>query len=53
MKTWSRSVKAHPAHPGTSELVAGVIQSAVARLGFPEARFRSSLEREMHWALHS
>jgi 2,5-dioxopentanoate dehydrogenase len=32
-------VKAHPAHPGTSELVAAVIQKAVANAGFPEGIF--------------
>jgi NADP-dependent aldehyde dehydrogenase len=32
-------VKGHPAHPGTSELVAGVIAEAVKRLGLPEGTF--------------
>lgn len=32
-------VKAHPAHPGTSELVARAIQSAVASSGFHEGTF--------------
>jgi alpha-ketoglutaric semialdehyde dehydrogenase len=31
--------KAHPAHPGTSELVARVIQQAVLELGLPEGVF--------------
>jgi 2,5-dioxopentanoate dehydrogenase len=32
-------VKAHPAHPGTSELVAGAIVRAVQKSGFPEGTF--------------
>ncbi len=32
-------VKAHPAHPGTSELVARVICASVAELGFPDGSF--------------
>ncbi len=32
-------VKAHPAHPGTSELVAGAIAEAVRRSGLPEGTF--------------
>ncbi len=32
-------VKGHPAHPGTSELVAGAIARAVARTGLPEGTF--------------
>jgi len=32
-------VKAHPSHLGTSELVAGVIQQAVAKAGLPEGVF--------------
>lgn len=32
-------VKAHPAHPGTSELVAHAIRSAVESLGFPDGVF--------------
>ncbi len=32
-------VKAHPAHPGTSEIVAGVITEAVARAGLPAGVF--------------
>ena len=32
-------VKAHAAHPGTSELVAGAIQRAVKRTAFPEGTF--------------
>src|SRR5208337_3963914 len=32
-------VKAHSAHPGTSELVATVIQEAVAEAGLPEGVF--------------
>lgn len=32
-------VKGHPAHPGTSELVAGAIQRAVAVAGMPEGTF--------------
>ncbi|AQV99321.1 aldehyde dehydrogenase (NADP(+)) [Cupriavidus necator] len=32
-------VKAHPAHPGTSELVGRVIQAAVAEYGLPEGTF--------------
>lgn len=32
-------VKAHPAHPGTSELVGEVITMAVARLGLPPGTF--------------
>jgi len=32
-------VKGHSAHPGTSELVAGAIQRAVARTGMPEGVF--------------
>jgi len=32
-------VKAHSAHPGTSELVAGVIQEAVAKANLPEGVF--------------
>jgi NADP-dependent aldehyde dehydrogenase len=32
-------VKAHPAHPGTSELVGQAIRSAVARCGLPEGVF--------------
>ncbi len=32
-------VKGHPAHPGTSELVAGAIVRAVKDLGFPEGTF--------------
>jgi len=32
-------VKAHPAHPGTSELVANVIMSAVRDIGLPEGTF--------------
>jgi len=32
-------VKAHPAHPGTSELVAGAIRRAVRAKGFPEGTF--------------
>ena len=32
-------VKAHPAHPGTSELVGGVIAAAVAKLGLPAGTF--------------
>jgi 2,5-dioxopentanoate dehydrogenase len=32
-------VKAHPSHPGTSELIAAVIQTAVKECGFPEGVF--------------
>ncbi|MGH3443914.1 MAG: aldehyde dehydrogenase (NADP(+)) [Nocardioidaceae bacterium] len=32
-------VKAHPAHPGTSELVGRAIQASVRRLGLPEGTF--------------
>ena len=32
-------VKAHPAHPGTSELVAGVIAEAVRKTGLPDGTF--------------
>lgn len=32
-------VKAHPAHPGTSELVGRAIQSAVKKCGLPEGTF--------------
>jgi alpha-ketoglutaric semialdehyde dehydrogenase len=32
-------VKAHPSHPGTSELVARVIQAAVKACGFPQGTF--------------
>jgi 2,5-dioxopentanoate dehydrogenase len=32
-------VKAHPAHPGTSELVAGAIVRAVQKAGLPEGTF--------------
>jgi len=32
-------VKAHPAHPGTSELVAGAVQRALKRGGFPAGAF--------------
>ncbi len=32
-------VKSHPAHPGTSELVAGVILKAVQQSGLPEGTF--------------
>lgn len=32
-------VKGHPAHPGTGELVARAVRSAVARLGLPEGVF--------------
>lgn len=32
-------VKAHPAHPGTSELVGRAVQSAVAECGLPEGVF--------------
>ena len=32
-------VKAHPAHPGTSELVGGAVQRAVARCGMPAGVF--------------
>jgi NADP-dependent aldehyde dehydrogenase len=32
-------VKAHPAHPGTSELVAGAIAKAVVDCGFPDGTF--------------
>jgi alpha-ketoglutaric semialdehyde dehydrogenase len=32
-------VKAHPSHPGTSELVARVIQAAVQAWGFPQGTF--------------
>ena len=32
-------VKAHPAHPATSELVAGAIGRAVAKTGFPDGTF--------------
>lgn len=32
-------VKGHPAHPGTSELLAGVISRAVAEIGLPEGTF--------------
>ena len=32
-------VKGHPAHPGTSELVAGAIARAVERTGLPEGTF--------------
>lgn len=32
-------VKAHPAHPGSSELVAGAVRRAVAASGFPEGVF--------------
>ncbi len=32
-------VKAHPSHPGTSELVGEVIRAAVARLGLPGGAF--------------
>jgi 2,5-dioxopentanoate dehydrogenase len=32
-------VKAHPAHPGTSELVGGVIAAAIARHGLPPGTF--------------
>jgi NADP-dependent aldehyde dehydrogenase len=32
-------VKGHPAHPGTSELVAGVVAAAVSRLGLPRGTF--------------
>jgi NADP-dependent aldehyde dehydrogenase len=39
-------VKAHPAHPGTSELVAGVIAAAVARLGLPSGVFSLLQGRE-------
>src|SRR4029079_5296492 len=31
--------KAHPAHPGTREIVAGVVASAVARCGAPAGTF--------------
>ena len=33
------AVKAHPAHPGTSELVAGAIDRAVKQTGMPRGRF--------------
>ena len=32
-------VKAHPAHPGTSELVAGALLTAVRKTGMPEGTF--------------
>ena len=32
-------VKAHPAHPATSELVAGAIEKAVSKKAFPEGAF--------------
>lgn len=32
-------VKAHPAHPGTSELVGRAVQESVRRLGLPEGTF--------------
>ena len=32
-------VKGHPAHPGTSELVAGAIARAIAQAGLPEGTF--------------
>ncbi|MBL9078670.1 MAG: aldehyde dehydrogenase (NADP(+)) [Planctomycetes bacterium] len=32
-------VKGHPAHPGTSELVGGVVAAAVQRLGLPAGTF--------------
>jgi alpha-ketoglutaric semialdehyde dehydrogenase len=32
-------VKGHPAHPGTSELVGGIVAAAVARLGLPPGTF--------------
>ena len=32
-------VKAHPAHPGTSELVALIVQDAVRSCGFPDGTF--------------
>ena len=32
-------VKAHPSHPGTSEIVAGAIASVAAELGLPEGTF--------------
>ena len=32
-------VKGHPAHPGTSELVGGVVQGAVAKNGLPAGTF--------------
>jgi NADP-dependent aldehyde dehydrogenase len=32
-------VKGHPAHPGTSALVGGAVQAAVARCGLPEGVF--------------
>lgn len=33
-------VKAHPAHAGTSELVAGAIQKAIAKTGMPQSVFQ-------------
>ena len=32
-------VKAHPAHPGTCEILAGVVTQAIAKLGFPPGAF--------------
>lgn len=32
-------VKGHPAHPGTSEMVAAAVDRAVAKCGFPEGTF--------------
>jgi len=40
-------VKAHPAHPGTSELVAGAIQRAVEKSGLPPGVF-SMLQGRRH-----
>ncbi|HET7731820.1 MAG TPA: aldehyde dehydrogenase (NADP(+)) [Usitatibacter sp.] len=40
--------KAHPAHPGTSELVGRAIQAAVAQCGLPEGVF-SLLYGAGHW----
>lgn len=37
-------VKAHPAHPGTSELVGRAVQKAVARAGLPEGVFSLLLD---------
>ncbi len=41
-------VKAHPAHPGTSELVGRAVQAAVAACGMPEGMF-SLLFGEGNW----
>lgn len=40
-------VKGHPAHPGTSEMVGGVIQAAVAKNGLPAGTF-SLLHGRLH-----